>query len=63
MTGVDGTGSNAAPLTATKNAVASLAARQAEDRAAIVALTNAVAKLAAKVNELNAALLAAGVTA
>lgn len=27
MTGVDGTGSNAAPLTATKNAVASLAAK------------------------------------
>jgi hypothetical protein len=46
--------------TATKNAVASLAARQAEDRAAIVALTDAVAKEAKLINELRAALVEKG---
>ncbi len=43
-----------------KNAVASLAARQAENRAAIVALTNAAAKEAKLLNELRASLVAKG---
>ncbi len=45
---------------ATKNAVASLAARQAENRAAIVSLTNAVAKETKLLNELRAALVEKG---
>lgn len=42
MTGVDGTGSNAAPLTATKNNIATLAAEQALLAADLVALKKVV---------------------
>lgn len=42
MTGVDGVGSNAAPLTATKNAVASLAAQLAKVKTDIAALKSAL---------------------
>ena len=45
LTGVDGTGSNAAPLTATKDAIASLAAELAlvkADLAAVIVLLHAI---------------------
>ena len=45
-----------AKLTVIKNAVASLAARQAENRTAIVALTDAVKELSTKINAEIAAL-------
>ena len=49
-----------AKLTVIKNAIASLAARQAENRAAIAALTDAAAKEAKLLNELRAALVEKG---
>lgn len=62
LTGVDGTGSNAAPLAGVntqlgvlRNAIASLAARQAEDRTAIIAATDAVKEVATKLNAVIAA--------
>jgi len=50
----------AAAITSEKNSLASLAARQAEDRAAIVALTDATAKETKLLNAIRSALVAAG---
>ncbi len=49
-----------AAVTSLKNSVASLAARQAEDRTAVVALTDAVKELSTKINAILASLRLGG---